>query len=79
MKTIANYPIKYYGSIFWLVILLILYFPFRVLLLLSGIKIKLKNESYGLQYKASFGWLIFWTIVFFPVAIILVSVFVNNK
>ena len=74
MQELKKYPIKYYGSIFWLIVILILYLPAGILLLASGIRIRRDNEYHGLKYKGHIGWLIFWTIVFFPIAIILAFV-----
>jgi len=71
MDDVKNYTIKYCGSIFWVVVLLIFFLPAGILLLASGIRIKKENEFWGLSYNGSMGWLIFWTILFFPVAIIL--------
>ncbi|MDP2192988.1 MAG: hypothetical protein Q8K36_00455 [Alphaproteobacteria bacterium] len=62
---------KYRGSIFWLVVWTILFFPLAVFLLLKNVyKITPEGQQY-FEYQGRWGWIYFWAILFFPIAILL--------
>ncbi len=70
-KKTIEYPFRYDGSLVWLVIFFIIFFPIALELLICNARIKKEDYYWGIHYKGSQFWFCFWTLVFFPIAIIL--------
>jgi hypothetical protein len=68
------YPLKYDGSIFWLLFFLIFWPPLAFFLLLMNARFVKVDSIFYLRYRGSWGWLIFWAVVFFPLAILIMAV-----
>lgn len=67
----SEYKIRYQGSIVWLVVWALLFFPIAIMLFLTGTCFQSKGRTYRLRYEGSRFWLGFWVLVFFPIALIL--------
>ncbi len=69
-----HYRLRYTGSVVWLVIWAIVFFPIALVLLAVRGKFEGPEGTAYMKYDGSVFWLGFWTLFCFPVAIILVAV-----
>lgn len=67
----ANYRFNYGGSLGWLVVWAIFFFPVAIVLLLTNWEAEGNGKKILCCYNGSRGWLAFWTIIFFPIAFVL--------
>lgn len=67
----GEYKIRYEGSLVWLIVWTIFFFPVAIMLFLTGAYFEAKGSVYRLKYHGSRFWLGFWIIAFFPVALLL--------
>jgi hypothetical protein len=70
INTRRVYPLKYNGSIFWLIFFLIFHMPLAFFLLLMNARFVKDNSIFYLCCRGSWGWIIFWAILFFPIAML---------
>lgn len=73
---INHLKLHYRGSIFWLIVWGILFFPIALVLLFTSSSFELNDSTYNFQYEGSRFWLCFWVLAFFPIAFVLL--FVNG-
>ena len=66
-----NYRIRYGGSIFWLIVWAILFFPIALVLLLTNWSVEKGGRRISCEYNGNRFWLGFWVICFFPIAFLL--------
>ncbi len=69
--------LHYEGSIFWLILWTIVFFPLGFILFFTGSSFQLNETTYRFKYEGSKFWLYFWTICFFPFAFVLL--FLNGS
>jgi len=74
INTRRVYPLKYDGSIFWLIFFLIFWPPLAFFLLLMNARFVKTDSIFYLRYRGSWGWVIFWAILLFPIAILIMAI-----
>ena len=70
--TKEKFGLKYKGSIFWLVVWMIVFFPIGLALVALNSEFDFGGKRYEAKYEGSQFWLLLWLICFFPIAILLI-------
>lgn len=65
------FKVHYRGSMAWLILWIIIFFPVALTLFFTAVTFKTKQTTSIIRYEGSRFWLCFWMVIFFPIAFVL--------